>query len=116
MLETQSATYYNNQRRHKRIPVSWPARIDLGGVGVVTGVVRDWSEGGLCFEPEVGFFEGRFLHGLDVAPEFRRDDPVEISLVNTDAGRACLIRGSVRWTGYSQAHDCAAIGVEAVAA
>jgi hypothetical protein len=58
--------YPVNTRRHKRETVAWPAHIELGSGSIVTGTIRDWSIGGLCFEPEVSYIDGRFIHGAEI--------------------------------------------------
>jgi hypothetical protein len=98
------------QRRHPREAVKWIARLHIGQ-SIVTGSVRDWSEGGLCFEPEVGYIDGAFSQGQAILSEFDVGDQVEISLVDSD-GKARAVAGNVRWTGRSQAHKCPAVGIE----
>lgn len=82
--------------RHKRIPVRWTAKIEPG---TVKGAVRDWSEGGLCFEPETAGMR------IEVGT------PVEISLID-DQGQPESVLGVVRWQGQSRVHNCSAIGIE----
>lgn len=82
--------------RHKRIPVRWTAKLEPGAV---VGSVRDWSEGGFCFEPET---TGALI-GVG--------DPVEISMID-DHGQRKSVAGIVRWRGQSKVHSCPAIGIE----
>lgn len=98
------------QRKHSRESVKWIARIGLDN-GLVTGTVRDWSPGGVCFEPEVGYIDGAFEAGSGVLSEFDRGDSISLVMI-CDSGKAQSATVGVRWLGYSQAHGCAAMGLE----
>jgi hypothetical protein len=111
----QPDKYHAGRRRHKRLPVKWPARLELGGSSVVMGTVRDWSPGGMCFEPEAAYLDGTFVRGLELLAEFAFGDPVEVCYVRPEDGEPNCAPCEVRWKGWSQAHGCPALGVERVA-
>jgi hypothetical protein len=107
----ETARYHPGRRRHKRIPVEWPARIELGQ-SLIVGTVRDATPAGLCFEPEVAYIDGAFVHGAEALGEFGVGDSIEVCLVRPEDGGAESVTCAVRWSGRSQAHDCWALGLE----
>lgn len=99
---------YLNQRRHPRQRVRWLGHLELGQ-SVVTGFVRDHSAGGICFEPGAGYVDGNLCSKYEILTMLVHDDH---ATVVCSGDRSTARTASIRWSGYSEAHACHAIGLE----
>lgn len=77
------------------------------------GTVRDWSAGGLCFEPEAGCVDGAIIGGDRALEVFQKDERLELTALDA-RGKPARFLVDLRWLGRSQTHDCQALGVEFV--
>ena len=102
------------RRRLNRASTSFPAECHIGEV-VLLGTVYDRTDTGVFFKPELHLTDGRFYgkSGGDDAAAIGTE--VSLHLVNPHAANSDVV-GTVRWTGFSDAHGCAGLGVEVEAA
>jgi hypothetical protein len=89
----------STERRWDRWPVKWPALYGADGV-VQNGTVLDISAGGCFIRPEL----------KSTAPAEGTD--LEITFSAESGKLPMVVRGVVRWRGFSKTHECQGFGVE----
>lgn len=108
-MQALNIKQYKHRRRHPRHAVEWPCRLHLGKQSIINGTVRDRSEGGLCFEPEVAWVDGEFSLGRDSLHMLEDGEAVQAVYVTPwPKSQECR----VRWRGRSITHDRNVVGLE----
>lgn len=78
-IETYSQSSSIDQRREPRVPVTWPARLDLGGGQMLDVRVRDISESGIGLRCDRPIGVNSRLHATLGVPDL--DDPKRLQAV-----------------------------------
>ncbi len=102
-----------NTRRHQRKTVEFHAEIELGE-SLIVGTIRDWSIGGLCFQPEAAYVDGELLGGGEVLRKLYIDEILRV-IIRDPKGQFIDLPVQIKWKGKSIAHECRAFGCEFLA-